>query len=45
VTCLRSSANRPVSHDNVYDTLLGAGEVRDALYDPKADLLNACRSK
>jgi lipid A ethanolaminephosphotransferase len=44
MSCLRSSADRPISHDNVYDTLLGAAEVRDALYDPEGDILRACRS-
>ena len=45
MSCLQSSADRPISHDNVYDTLLGAAEVRDALYDPEGDVLRACRSR
>lgn len=44
VSCLRSTAHEPVSHDNVYHTLLGAAQVRDEHYDPARDLLRACHS-
>ena len=32
--------NRPVSHDNLFSTLLGLFGVRTKVYDPKLDLLN-----
>lgn len=42
--CLSSRASEPVGHDNLYHTILGAAEVRDAVYDPRLDLLSACRN-
>ena len=42
--CLRSTAHQSFSHDNLYHTILGAAQVRNALYDPKLDMLEACRS-
>lgn len=44
VRCLRDSASEYFSHDNVYHTLLGAAGLRNALYDPKLDMLKGCRS-
>jgi lipid A ethanolaminephosphotransferase len=41
--CLRSQAERPLSHDNIYHTIMGAAEVRNASYDPQLDMLAACR--
>lgn len=41
--CLESHASEPRSHDNIYHTLLGAAEVRNASYDRKLDILAACR--
>ena len=42
--CMRAHSHDPVSHDNVYHTVLGAMAVRDAVYDPKLDILAPCRA-
>ncbi len=36
---LRATANKPVSHDNLFHTLLGLFDVRTSLYAPQLDLL------
>ena len=41
--CLEAHAEQSFSHDNLYHTLLGAAEVRNASYDSKLDILAACR--
>jgi lipid A ethanolaminephosphotransferase len=41
--CIRSRAAQPFSHDNLYHTILGAAEVRNASYVSKLDILAACR--
>jgi lipid A ethanolaminephosphotransferase len=43
--CVRSHAGEPLSHDNLYHTVLGATGVRNQLYDPALDVLSACRRK
>jgi lipid A ethanolaminephosphotransferase len=43
MSCVRSRAHDPVSHDNLYHTVLGALAVRDAVYDPALDILGWCR--
>jgi lipid A ethanolaminephosphotransferase len=42
--CLAARAGEPLSHDNLYHTVLGATEVRNDVYDPKLDLLSGCRA-
>jgi lipid A ethanolaminephosphotransferase len=42
--CMRAHSHDPVGHDNVYHTVLGAMAVRDAVYDPKLDILAPCRA-
>lgn len=42
--CLRAAAAQRFSHDNLYHTVLGAARMRNALYDPKLDMLEACRT-
>lgn len=44
VDCVRARSSEPVSHDNLYHTVLGAMEVRNAVYDSALDVLAACRS-
>lgn len=41
--CLAARASEPLSHDNLYHTVLGAAEVRNDVYDRKLDLLSGCR--
>jgi lipid A ethanolaminephosphotransferase len=44
LSCVRARSHDAVSHDNLYHTVLGALAVRDAVYDPRLDLLAGCRS-
>jgi lipid A ethanolaminephosphotransferase len=41
-SCLEAKARQPVSHDNIYHTVLGAAGVRNTSYDPQLDLLRTC---
>lgn len=43
MNCMRAHAHDAVGHDNLYHTVLGAMAVRDAVYDPRMDLLAGCR--
>lgn len=40
--CFQKNAHAPVSHDNLYDTVLGAAGLRNDVYNRKADLLADC---
>lgn len=40
--CLQSRAKQAVSHDNLYHTVLGAAQVRNASYDAGLDLISHC---
>lgn len=42
--CLRKAASEYFSHDNIYHTVLGAAQLRNAQYDPTLDMLKGCRS-
>lgn len=42
--CLEHRQGEPLSHDNVYHSLLGLSNVRTAIYQPERDLLRPCRS-
>jgi lipid A ethanolaminephosphotransferase len=42
--CLRSSAHRFVSHDNLYHTVLGATGVSNGAYQAQLDILAPCRN-
>ncbi|MET0658717.1 MAG: phosphoethanolamine--lipid A transferase [Steroidobacteraceae bacterium] len=44
VACVRAQAHEPMSHDNVFHTVLGAMGVRTPLYDPKLDIMSRCRT-
>jgi lipid A ethanolaminephosphotransferase len=43
--CVREHASEAFSHDNVYHTVMGAAEVRNASYNAKLDILEACREQ
>lgn len=42
--CMRARAKQPVSHDNLFHTLLGVFSVRTRAYDPKLDIFAGCRT-
>ncbi|TFZ08664.1 phosphoethanolamine transferase [Ramlibacter humi] len=44
VGCLRSRAAQPVSHDNLFHTLLGVMQVQASVYQPDKDILVPCRA-
>jgi lipid A ethanolaminephosphotransferase len=44
IECLRTQASTAFSHDHIYHTVLGAAGLRNQAYDPKLDILAACRS-
>jgi lipid A ethanolaminephosphotransferase len=41
--CLRAEAKKPVSHDNLFHSLLGIFDVRTSAYDRHLDVFAACR--
>ncbi len=41
--CLASRRDEPLSHDNLFDTLLGAMAVSTSVYRPELDLFARCR--
>ena len=42
--CLRAHRSDAVSHDNLYHTVLGAMNTRNAIYDASLDVLAQCRA-
>lgn len=44
VDCLKAGAAEPVSHDNMFSTVLGIVDVTTKAKDPALDLAGACRS-
>lgn len=43
--CMRSRAQQPVSHDDLFHTLLGVFSVRTSVYEPALDIFAGCRTK
>ncbi|HZY19422.1 MAG TPA: phosphoethanolamine--lipid A transferase [Ramlibacter sp.] len=41
--CLRGRADQPVSHDNLFHSILGVLDVETGVYDPARDLFRPCR--
>ena len=41
--CLRSRAQRPASHDNLFHSLLGVLDVQTSVYDASMDVFAGCR--
>jgi lipid A ethanolaminephosphotransferase len=41
--CLAARSHEPLSHDNLFHSVLGMLGVSTAIYDPGRDLLHACR--
>jgi lipid A ethanolaminephosphotransferase len=44
VACLRQQANKALTHDHLFHTVLGLLDVRTALYEPRWDFSAECRS-
>jgi lipid A ethanolaminephosphotransferase len=42
--CMRGTAAQPVSHDNLFHSLLGIFDVKTQAYDPRLDIFAACRA-
>lgn len=42
--CLRARAGEELSHDNMFDTVLGLMDVQTDIYNPALDAFAACRS-
>jgi len=40
--CLAARSAQPVSHDNIFHSVLGMLDVSTAVYNPRLDLFNAC---
>ncbi len=43
--CLERTADLPLSHDNLFDTVLGLLDVQTAIYRPERDILRPCRDR
>jgi lipid A ethanolaminephosphotransferase len=43
-TCLRDTATRPASHDNLFHSVLGLLDVTSAIRDPALDVTGGCRT-
>jgi lipid A ethanolaminephosphotransferase len=43
--CMKSRAQQPVSHDNLFHSLLGIFSVQTQAYDPALDVFAGCRAK
>ncbi|MBE7939608.1 MULTISPECIES: phosphoethanolamine--lipid A transferase [Ramlibacter] len=41
--CLRARARQPVSHDNLFHSLLGLFDVKTRAYEPGLDIFGGCR--
>ena len=44
LNCLRQTANQPVSHDNLFHSVLGILDIQTSAYQPELDLFKACRA-
>jgi lipid A ethanolaminephosphotransferase len=42
--CMRRTSAQPVSHDNLFHSLLGIFDVKTQAYDPGLDIFAACRN-
>jgi lipid A ethanolaminephosphotransferase len=43
--CLQRVANRPVSHDNLFSSILGLLDIKTKLYSPYMDVFHSCRTR
>lgn len=42
--CVRSRASQPISHDNLFHSVLGLMQVSTTAYDPKLDVFSGCQT-
>ena len=42
--CLRAEADQPISHDNLFHSMLGLADVTTKTRIPALDLTSACRT-
>jgi lipid A ethanolaminephosphotransferase len=42
--CMHQTAEEPLSHDNLFDTVLGLTRIETAAHRPVRDVLNSCRA-
>ena len=43
--CLKKAAERPISHDNLFSSVLGLLDISSAVYDLKLDIFRDCTSR
>ena len=43
--CIQSVAKRPVSHDNLFSSILGLFDIETTLYSPHLDVFQSCRTR
>jgi lipid A ethanolaminephosphotransferase len=43
--CLQSVAKQPVSHDNLFSSILGLFDMKTTLYSPHLDVFHSCRTR
>ena len=41
--CLQKSAATPLTHDNLFHSMLGLLDVNTTLHQPRLDIFSACR--
>jgi len=44
IACLESRRREPVSHDNLFHSVLGLSKVQASVYRPERDLFRSCKS-
>jgi lipid A ethanolaminephosphotransferase len=44
LACLEARRGQPLSHDNLFHTVLGLAAVRTSIYQPERDFLRDCRA-
>ena len=42
--CMQKKSSLPVSHDNIFHTVLGLADIKTKAYDAEMDLAEACRT-
>ena len=43
--CLKAHADSPLSHDNIYSSLLGLLDIESTTYDSQLDLFTPCMNR
>ncbi len=45
IKCLKQEQDDPISHDNIFHSLLGYLQIKSAYYQPELDLFSACQNR